>query len=82
MKDLPDWDLRDAYEEAMAELDHLRAENAELQELLREYGDHTEGCSGKFGDNYRCRCGWRQNKPDYAPARDPSDYQACGGLIG
>lgn len=40
---------------ARALLDEVRR----LRQLLTEYGRHTEGCSAAHGDQYRCRCGWR-----------------------
>lgn len=54
---IPDWRL--------TTLDHekriaaLTADCQQLREWLGEYGRHAEGCSGEFGDGYRCRCGWR-----------------------
>ena len=52
--------------------EHLKyevAETARLRQLIREYARHTEGCSAAHGDQYRCRCGWREVAPEFvAPA--------------
>lgn len=53
-----------------AELDRLRAENEALNALNMSLLAHNATLLKQLG------------KPDYAPARDPSDHQACGGLIG
>jgi hypothetical protein len=37
----------------------LVAEVRRLRQLIIEYARHTEGCSAAHGDQYRCRCGWR-----------------------
>lgn len=42
------------------DVDYWRDEAIRLRELLREYGNHHEGCDGKFGEEYRCRCRWRE----------------------
>ena len=33
---------------------------------LVEYGRHNEGCSAAHGDQYRCRCGWRDVEAEVA----------------
>ena len=30
------------------------------EQLLATYGRHNEGCSAEQGDQYICRCGWRE----------------------
>ena len=42
------------------DVSHLLAEARRLREYLTAYGRHNEGCSGAFGETYRCRCGWRE----------------------
>jgi hypothetical protein len=42
-----------------------REEIARLRQLLVEYGRHTEGCSAAHGDQYRCRCGWRDVEREF-----------------
>lgn len=47
--------------EADAMLDKLNAlvRAANLLETAIEYVRHGEGCSAEFGEQYRCRCGFR-----------------------
>lgn len=53
-----------------AEVQRLTAENANLRQLVIEYGRHCEGCSAACGDQYRCRCGWQEEgEPIVAAAR-------------
>jgi hypothetical protein len=49
---------RDLY--ALNTMTRLVAESRRMRGLLLEYGRHNEGCSAAHGDQYRCRCGWRE----------------------
>ena len=45
------------------ELKTVWAENGRLRKQvdgLREYAQHSPGCSAEHGDRYRCRCGFRE----------------------
>ena len=53
---------------ALAAIRDLRAE----RDALREYARHSEGCSAVFGDQYRCRCGFR----DIAEGTAQQDHAA------
>ena len=51
------------YQTSGAEL-HLALEKVIAErDALREYARHSEGCSAVFGDQYRCRCGFRDIAP-------------------
>jgi cell division protein FtsB len=53
---MTDWDLRDAYEDANAEIKRLRAENAQLEKLIIDF---KEDQRQRIADNRRL-----QNKLD------------------
>lgn len=36
-----------------------------LRQIIQEYARHNEGCSAAHGDQYRCRCGWREIEPEF-----------------
>ena len=46
--------------------DKEREEEIErLRQIIREYARHNEGCSAAHGDQYRCRCGWREIEGEF-----------------
>jgi len=45
---------------AEKDIPSLVAEVQRLRDLLTTYGRHQEGCNAAHGDQYRCRCGWRE----------------------
>lgn len=47
--------ISDSLRLAADEIERLTAD----RDALREYAKHSEGCSAVFGDQYRCRCGFR-----------------------
>lgn len=49
----------------------------ELESDLSEFGRHSPGCSAEHGDQYRCRCGWRERSAALAPTLQPFER---GGL--
>ncbi len=44
----------------IAAIKALRSEVERQKEDLLEFGRHTAGCSAALGEQYRCRCGWRE----------------------
>lgn len=65
-----------------ADLARLRAENASIHnQMIAAIQDMKSGniTMGEFIDNAYAILA-KAGKPDYAPARDPSDHLACGNV--